>query len=187
MADIDFGPLDVLIGQWRGDSGMDVAPEPDGPDNNPFYEEITFSPVQDDIENAEEQELVALHYRQIVRKKKNDNVFHDQTGYWIWDKENQQVVHAFTIPRAVSVLAGGTANINDDGELIIEVHASADDTNWSIGQSPFMQENAKTDAFSQTLTVQNDKLTYQQTTVVDIYNHKKFQHVDTNTLVRVRT
>ena len=27
---IDYGPLAALIGTWRGDRGMDVAPDPDG-------------------------------------------------------------------------------------------------------------------------------------------------------------
>lgn len=187
MTDIDFGPLTALIGKWQGEEGMDVAPEPDGPDSNPYYEEIIFSPVQDDIENAEEQELVALHYRQIVRKKKNDKVFHDQTGYWIWNNEKLQVIHAFTIPRGISVLAAGSASLDENDDLIMTVNASADDPNWTIGESPFMQAKAKTDKFSQTLTVQQGKLSYQQTTVVDIYSHQKFQHVDMNTLVKVKT
>ena len=34
--DIDYGPLAGLIGVWKGDKGLDVAPEPDGTENNPY-------------------------------------------------------------------------------------------------------------------------------------------------------
>ena len=45
--------------------GIDIAPEPDGTETNPFYETITFTEA-DDVTNAESQALVALHYHQIV-------------------------------------------------------------------------------------------------------------------------
>ena len=41
-SDIDFGPLKGLIGVWRGEEGVDIAPDPDGKETNPFFEEITF-------------------------------------------------------------------------------------------------------------------------------------------------
>ena len=39
--DFDYGPLTNLIGTWNGDKGMDIAPEPDGTEHNPYYETIT--------------------------------------------------------------------------------------------------------------------------------------------------
>ena len=39
---IDYGPLAALVGTWKGDKGVDVAPEPDGDERNPFYETIVF-------------------------------------------------------------------------------------------------------------------------------------------------
>ena len=55
-SDIDFGPLTGLIGQWEGNKGMDVAPEPEGSEENPFYETIIFSKVGR-VQNAESQNL----------------------------------------------------------------------------------------------------------------------------------
>ena len=37
--------------------------------------------------NAESQDLAFIHYRELVQRESNDEVFHDQTGYWIWDKD----------------------------------------------------------------------------------------------------
>ena len=76
----DFGPLAALIGTWTGDHGVDVAPEPGGAETNPYFETITFSPVGE-VTNAESQDLAVLHYRQIVRRKSDGEVFHDETGY----------------------------------------------------------------------------------------------------------
>jgi hypothetical protein len=38
--EIDYGPLTGLIGSWKGDEGMDVAPEPDGKEESPYYETL---------------------------------------------------------------------------------------------------------------------------------------------------
>ena len=81
---VDYGPLAVLIGTWKGNEGMDVAPEPDDDERNPYYEVITFEPASD-VTNAEEEVLAAVRYHQEVRRKSTGLVFHDQVGYWTWD------------------------------------------------------------------------------------------------------
>ena len=183
MKDLDYGPLKALIGVWTGSKGFDVAPEPDGVENNPYYETIVYTTVDDDVTNAESQVLSALHYRQIVRRKSDDDVFHDETGYWMWDPEAEIIMHALTIPRAVCVLAGGkyAGEKTAQGRVIMEVAANIDDADWQIIQSPFMQENARTTAFRHTITVGGGRLAYSQTTQVDIYG-KVFEHTDENEL-----
>ncbi|MBW2290584.1 MAG: hypothetical protein JRG90_22590, partial [Deltaproteobacteria bacterium] len=44
---IDYGPLTGLIGNWKGDKGMDVAPEPDGSEESPYWETIDFDAIGD--------------------------------------------------------------------------------------------------------------------------------------------
>lgn len=182
--EIDYGPLTKLIGTWKGDKGTDIAPEPDGEENNPYYETITFSAIGD-VENAESQLLAAIHYRQIVQRKSNDEVFHDETGYWMWDAANHTIMHSLTIPRAVCVLAGGahSGRPETDGSFLLDVVAGIDDTDWSIVQSPFMQKNARTTAFHHRITVGEKTLHYRETTIVDIYG-RTFEHTDENTLTR---
>jgi len=179
---IDFGPLKGLIGVWQGANGTDIAPEPDGTENNPYFETITYSPVGE-ATNAETQNLAVIHYRQIVSRKSDGQVFHDQTGYWMWDSKEQTVMHSLTIPRGVCVLAGGTYNDATDanGRAILEVSAKLNDDNWQVIQSPFMQENALTTEFRQKLTVGDGKLSYSQTTMLEIYG-KTFEHTDENEL-----
>lgn len=180
--DIDYGPLRELIGVWKGDKGIDVAPEPDGSENNPYYETITFTAIGD-VTNADSQVLAAIHYRQIVHRKSNDKIFHDETGYWMWDAKARIIMHSLTIPRAVCVLAGGSHNgeKENDGSITLEVFAGLDNKDWQIIQSPFMQGNARTTEFRHRITVGNGKLSYSETTIVEIYG-KRFEHTDQNEL-----
>ena len=180
--EIDYGPLKHLIGVWKGGDGIDIAPEPDGEENNPYFETITCM-AAGDVTNAEMQTLAIVHYRQVVQRKSTDKVFHDQTGYWMWDAATNVIMHSFVIPRAVCVMAGGlyTGKQDAEGRTVFELSARANDAKWSIIESPFMQENASTTEFHQTVTVGNNKLSYSQTTRVDIYG-KLFDHTDRNEL-----
>ena len=59
MAEVDYGPLAGLIGNWRGDKGMDISPEPDGTEENPYYETLVFE-AAGDVGNAGEQTLAVV-------------------------------------------------------------------------------------------------------------------------------
>ena len=181
--DIDFGPLAGLIGVWYGDGGTDVAPEPDGAETSPYFETITFSAVDGVVTNAEAQDLVAVHYRQIVSRKSSGAVFHDETGYWMWDAATATVMHSLVIPRAVGVLAGGAYNgeTDEEGRVVLEVAARLGDPEWGIVQSPFMRDNARTIRFRHRLAVGGGTLSYAETTVVEIYG-KVFEHTDESEL-----
>lgn len=181
---IDYGPLTGLVGVWKGDKGTDIAPDPNGTETNPYHETITFSAIGD-VKNAGSQVLAVLHYRQIVQLKSTDDVFHDETGYWMWDSKAATVIHSLTIPRAVSLLAGGSyaGEKDSDGNVIIEVSAAVDDKDWKIIQSPFMRDNASTTKFTHKIVVGNNKMSYFETMMIDIYG-KTVEHTDENELVR---
>ncbi|WP_372759070.1 heme-binding beta-barrel domain-containing protein [Litorivivens sp.] len=177
---VDYGPLQALIGVWEGDQGMDVSPEPDAVEENPYYETIVFE-AAGDVTNAETQKLSILRYHQVVKRKRNDEVFHDQIGYWTWDRSDNTISFSLAIPRAVTVLAGGQWQ---PGSNELSVKATADGADWGISQSPFMLAKAKTTAFEMAVTVDGDSLRYRQTTFLSIYG-KEFPHTDENTLKRV--
>jgi hypothetical protein len=180
---IAYGPLASLVGVWTGEKGLDIAPEPGGQEKNPFFETLTFE-VIGDINNAEKQNLAALRYHQVVSRKSNKEVFHNETGYWMWDAEQGVVMQALTIPRGVCLIAGGTFQEPAKGRQIeLEVRAGIDDSDWGIVQSPFMSGNAKTIAFHHKIAVSGDTLIYDETVVVNIYGNR-FNHTDENTLTR---
>jgi len=182
---VNYGPLAVLIGVWEGDKGVDRAPEPNAEERSPYYETIIFE-AAGDVTNAEEQTLSVVRYHQVVSRKSNDEVFHDQVGYWLWDPADDTIVETFTIPRAVAVVAGGKLGqpASMDEELVFEVAAETGSLEFGIVQAPFMFNKAKTTAFSHTITVKGDDMRYSETTVLDIYEKKSYDHTDVNTLKR---
>lgn len=179
---VDLGPLNTLLGTWKGEGGKDVAPDPDGIEENAYYETLEFK-VVGDVDNAEEQTLAIVQYEQYVRRKINDEVLHHQLGYWTWDAETQIVCNGFTIARRVAVLAGGNVK-QTNTETVFSVAAEKGSEDWGIIESAFMCTKASTQAFKLVLTVKGDSLGYQQTTLVDIYGKKQFEHTDENILTR---
>ncbi|MDQ6991682.1 MAG: heme-binding beta-barrel domain-containing protein [Mariprofundaceae bacterium] len=184
MSTVNYGPLAELIGTWKGNKGTDIAPEVSGEKNSPYFETITFEAIGT-VKNANIQTLAALHYQQIVQHRESGDVFHHQCGYWSWDSKTGVVTHSFNIPRGVAVLACGKVLDDDDLPDVTVIQVSAEDTGFDggIAQTSFMQKNAHTTAFSQTMTIEGDSLTYQQTMMLDIYS-KTFEHVDSSILVR---
>lgn len=182
---INYGPLALLVGKWAGDKGMDVAPESDGTvEENPFYEELVFD-AAGNVTNADRQELAIIRYYQKVFRKSNQEQFHDQLGYWLWDAKAQTVMHTISIPRGVTLIAGGEFAFDSDelDSALLNV-ASEDGGDWGVAQSPFMRDNARTTAFSMKLKVDAGKISYSQTTMLDIYG-REFDHTDKSQLVRV--
>lgn len=184
-SDIDYGPLAALIGTWEGDKGMDVSPEPEGAEENPNYEKIVFE-AAGDVTNANSQTLAIVRYHQVITRKSDNEVFHDQIGYWTWDPATRTIAQSVNIPRAVAVLAGGTFEGDPNAsEIVLSVHAKKGDPDWGIIESPFMRDNASTVAFDQRVEVRDDRMKYSEMTSLDIYG-RKFEHTDANELARTQ-
>ncbi|WP_094752083.1 heme-binding beta-barrel domain-containing protein [Psychromonas sp. CD1] len=179
---VNYGPLAGLIGDWHGEKGTDIAPEPDGTETNLYYENITFSEAGE-VCNAEEQCLSAVHYIQQVCRISNNKVIHRETGYWMWGTKDNSVMHSLTIPRGMCVLAGGNVIKNQENMLVFDVQACIEKGDWQLIQSPFMLKKAKMTHYAQQLTLNGDTLSYKQTMLLDIYG-KIFEHTDGSTLLR---
>lgn len=180
---VDYGPLAQLIGTWCGIRGVDTAPDAEAnPDITKFSDELTFS-IAGAAENAEEQNLVALRYRHLVKKLENGQIFHDQIGHWIFEPDTGIIMHSLTIPRGVCVLAGGKLEKNGN-TTIFNVAAKQGDESYGVIQSPFMLEKATTTAFKMQLEVEGDSMKYMEVTSLHIYG-KDFEHVDKSSLQRV--
>jgi len=180
---MDFGPLAPLVGTWKSveTGGVDMSPGQTGsvvgkggPAVTPFYEVMTFE-VAADATNASDQYLVALYYKQEVFRKADDTKFHDQRGYLIYDQKNQMVYNSFCVPRTTCVTAEGPA-----GDTMTLTAAPR-----GIAESEYMTNNAKTTGFVMNISITDQKLTYSQTSSLDIYG-KPFAHTDSSTLQKVK-
>lgn len=182
LTEIDYGPLSLLIGQWAGESGEDISPEPEGKEVNRYRESLTFEPIEA-LSNAEQQEFAVLQYRQKVHRIHDGKRIHDQTGYWGWNATSGQVMHSFVIPRGLAVVAVGQVITLDDGYRF-ELSVQDDTKDGGILQSEFLQQQALTKAFSQSLIITEKTLSYQQTSSLTIYG-RDFEHSDENKLQAV--
>ncbi|MGF1697216.1 heme-binding beta-barrel domain-containing protein [Vibrio lamellibrachiae] len=180
---MDFGPLAQLVGTWKSveTGGVDMSPGQEGSDAGlggpavtPFYEVMTFE-VAADATNASDQYLVALYYKQEVFRKADDSKFHDQRGYFIYDKANNTVYNSYCVPRTTCVTAEGEAGNS------MTLKASK----RGIAESEYMTDNATTTDFTMTLNITPTEFTYSQNTVLDIYG-KPFAHTDSSTLKKVK-
>jgi hypothetical protein len=104
-------------------------------------------------------------------------------GYWLWDSADGTVMQTLTIPRGVTLIAGGRAIVTDE-RTTFRVRAKNGSAEWGIVQSPFMTEKARTLEFRHDLTVEGDRLTYDETTVLAIYGKPRYLHTDRNILYR---
>src|SRR6202012_694062 len=102
------GPLARLIGIWEGDKGEDVAyANQDGKLGlTPYRDHIDFKPFGP-VENGS-QVLYGLDYRMAAWRGTEENPFHTEVGYWLWDATDGQVMRCFLIPRGSALIAGGT-------------------------------------------------------------------------------
>lgn len=176
---VDFGPLGALVGVWKGDKGVDLSPEKEGLEKHLYSETITIEEVGD-VGNAGAQTLVVVRYHQVVAKLETGDVFHDETGYYMWDAERQVVMQSLVIPRGVSLLAGGDVKVSGEETTF---SFSTEKEGYGVVQSPFMAEKANTRAFDHKITVKGSKMSYFETTTVDIYG-RSFDHTDENELTR---
>ena len=178
----NYGPLTQLIGTWSGDKGVDVSPEDDGPETNHYREELVFEPVKD-VDNAEEQELVVLRYKQTVTRIRDNKLIHTEAGFFSWEADAKLLIKSLSIPRGVALVAGGSIEEGTEG-LSYKVSAAKDNPDWGIIESPFMQQKATTKDYQFSMQLSKDKLTYQQTMNLTIYG-RDFEHTDENTLLKV--
>src|SRR5215475_5578970 len=111
MSKIDlktFGPLAVLVGTWQGLMGDDTAPGDDRDvEKNAFREQIVFTPMSPTANH--EQLLFVMSYTRTAWRLKEEDPFHQQLGYWLWDPTAKDVMESFHIPRRGNGLAGGPA------------------------------------------------------------------------------
>ncbi len=181
MANEEWGPLAGMIGAWEsGFDGMDVSFHNDEGKvaETPYREKTTFKPFGP-VDNGE-QCLYGLDYRMAAYRQGEDNPFHTEVGYWIWDANEQQVTKNFAIPRAQVAIAGATV---EPDATSFTLESTLGSVTYGILSNPYLDRIAHTTRFYVTVTVTEDTYSYDETTVVE---HKKsptvIMHTDRNTL-----
>jgi hypothetical protein len=180
MAD-EWGPLGPLVGDWEGEGGLDTAfsHSQEKVLGTPYLEKLTFKPFGP-VDNGK-QHLYGLDYKSAMWRGDEENPFHTEVGYWLWDGATGEVMRGFVVPRGITVLAGGTAKA-DAKEFTL--HAKAGDPQYAIGENKYLAKNASTLSYEVKITLNDDGTwSYDENTMLKMVEmDKPFSHTDHNTL-----
>ena len=180
----EWGPLGALIGEWEGEGGLDSSYSHARGEvvGTPYLEKVTFKPFGP-VDNGS-QHLYGLDYKSAMWRGDEENPFHTEVGYWLWDSATGEVLRSVSIPRGISVLAGGTA-AGDASSF--SLRAAVGDPQYPIGEGKYLAANASSVTFETTITLNVDGTwSYDETTMLRM---KEFPdllpHTDHNTLHKV--
>ena len=182
MANSEWGPLAGLIGTWEGGEGVDISfhNEKGEIGTTPFREVTSFKPFGP-VDNGK-QSLYGLDYRTAAWREGEENPFHTEVGYWLWDAERKEVMRCFMVPRGSTILALGVCE-PDATEFIMGAELGSK-TN-GILSNPYLDEHAQTILYDCTITVDGDTFSYDETTTYNHYRTDNYVlHTDRNTLRR---
>jgi hypothetical protein len=178
-----LGPLAGLVGTWKGDQGVDVAYQhaKGKIGETPYRERATFSAFGP-VDNGT-QCLYGLDYRMAAWRADEEDPFHTEVGYWLWDAAEGQVLRCFLVPRGAMVLAGGDATADATS---FTLRATCGSEEYGILSSHYLAKQARTSEYSCTITIDGDTFSYESDTVVDVVAYgSTVHHTDRNTLKRV--
>lgn len=190
MNEINYGPLRFFIGTWesQGLVGENRALDSDRVEENTKFRQIMiFEPIED-VGNHE-QILYVLRYHTKAweegKSELDDKAFHEEVGYFIWDKANRQVMKSFIVPRGIAVNAGGDA---DENATEIKVSAELGSNTYGLCSNKFLDEEFQTVRYDVTFKfIDEDTFSYDENTQIKVKGMNKiFDHTEKNTLMRVK-
>lgn len=180
---LDYGPLAFLAGVWEGTSGDDIAPSDDrGTENNKYREKLILEPIG--AVNNHEQKLFGLRYSTMAWRMGEQDPFHEENGYWLWDGDQKQVMRCFIVPRGVSVIAGGQAEPDATEFTMV---ADLGSPTFGICSNPFLDKEFKTVRYELKVIIHDEtSFSYEEDTQIMIKGQPKvFHHTDKHNLKRV--
>ena len=179
----ELGPLAGLEGTWEGEKGTDTAPDDDrvSKEISKYRERMTFEPTG--LVENHEQKLYGLRYATTAWRLGEDDPFHEELGYWLWDAEAKQVLRCFMVPRGVTVIAGGDA---EPDARSFELVAEAGSGTYGICSNRFLEREFKTVRYELSFEQRDaNTIYYSEDTVLKIQGQDElFHHTDENTLTR---
>jgi hypothetical protein len=188
---VNYGPLRFLIGKWESDglTGENQAPDSDRKiENTKFRQMMIFEPIGD--VNNHEQVLYALRYHTKAWEEGKhgpaDDPFHEEVGYFLWDKVRRQVMKSFIVPRGVAVNAGGDAE-QDSTEF--KLSAELGSHTYGLCSNKFLDEEFQTVRYDVKFEfIDEDVFTYDENTQIKIKGQGRiFDHTERNTMRKLKS
>jgi hypothetical protein len=179
----EWGPLGLLAGVWEGEGGLDTAYSHARGEvlGTPYLEKLTLKPFGP-VDNGS-QHLYGLDYKTAMWRDDEENPFHTEVGYWLWDGATGEIMRGFVVPRGITILAGGTA---DADATSFTLTAAQGEPLYTIGENAYLAKNASTRSYELNISVDGDTWTYTESTILQMNEFTEpFAHTDRNTLRRV--
>lgn len=179
---VNLGPLRRLAGIWEGTAGKDINPKADGPEHRAFHESIELQPI--DPQTNGPQLLYGLRYHTHINAPDEENTFHDQIGYWLWEPATGLIMQTLAIPRGQVALAYGHAGA-DDRRIVVE--ATRGTTGYGICSSEFLEQAFRTDSYRLEIEFHDDgSWSYTEDTILMVRGQSEpFVHKDSNRLTKI--
>lgn len=179
----EWGPLAALAGEWQGEGGLDTAFSHSRGEvwKTPYHEKVTLKPFGP-VENGS-QVLYGLDYKTAMWRESEENPFHTEVGYWLWDAATNEVLRGFVVPRGITVLAGGRAAADATS---FTMSAKKDGGLYTIGENQYLDGAASSISYEVSITTGTETWSYEETTLLRMKEFPEpFAHTDRNTLHRV--
>ena len=181
----EWGPLAALIGDWEGTGGLDSAFSHSKGEvlSTPYLEKLTMKPFGP-VDNGS-QSLYGLDYKSAMWRDDEENPFHTEVGYWLWDGATGEVLRGFVVPRGITVLAGAIGVAADATEFTLT--AKLGDPKYGISENDYLGKKASSTNYTVTITANADGTwSYaEETTLAMAEFGDPFPHTDSNTLTKV--
>jgi hypothetical protein len=178
----NLGPLRRLAGIWEGRRGVDVNPKAEGPETREYTERVEMQPIDPQANGP--QLFYGLRYHIHINTPEEDIAFHDQVGYWLWEKATGLILQTLAIPRGQIAIAAGHA-APDATKLVLE--AKRGQTEYGICSTTFLELAFRTDSYHLEVDFLADgSWSYVSDTVLQVKGRAEpFLHRDRNTLKKI--
>jgi hypothetical protein len=182
-----LGPLTPFVGEWEGDSGVDVSyhNKDDWTTNTTYFEKAFFKPIP--VQENGQQVLWGLSYGMTAWRHGEEAMdpFHDEIGFLLWDKKHKQVMRNVVFGRGIAILAGSSAEPHD---TTLHFDAKPGAPHYGILQNHYLLERAEIRDFTSSFTFHEDgTMSYTSDLVLRLAaTGEEMHHTDKNTLRRVK-
>tara|TARA_A100001391_G_scaffold48774_4_gene29031 strand:- start:17094 stop:17738 length:645 start_codon:yes stop_codon:yes gene_type:complete len=178
----NLGPLRRLAGIWEGKTGRDTNPKADGPEHRDFVERSEFQPIDPQANGP--QLLYGLRYHIHINAPDEENTFHDQIGYWLWEPATGLIMQTLAIPRGQIALARG--QVENDGKRIV-VEAKRGQTDYGICSTTFLEQAFRTDSYRLEIDFHDDgSWSYSEDTILMVHGQSEpFVHRDSGQMTKI--